>query len=93
MLYVLQHFLMLQHFKNQMDGEGLKDTDNSSVFSEVLAVMNHFSDELIKEICHSVMLEISAKSRAYRKDRSVYEVELSAKYSRVCESPYFEPPY
>jgi hypothetical protein len=75
--YVLfsQHFLMLHHFRSQMKTDVSESTTNLSVFSDILAVMNHFIDELIKEICLSVMLEISAKSRAYRKDRLVYEVE------------------
>lgn len=53
-----------------MNIDDAKD-DSSSVFSDLLAVLNHFMDELIQEICISVMLEISARSRSYRKDRFV----------------------
>ena len=67
---------MLHHFKTQISRNVSEEADNLSVFSDVLAVMNHFTDELTKTICISVMLEIRAKSRAYRKDRLVNEVGL-----------------
>lgn len=58
---------MLHHFKYQNNID--ENSDSISVFSDILSLMNHFSEELIKSICSSVMLEISAKSRPYRKDR------------------------
>lgn len=58
---------MLHHFKYQINSN--EDRNKISVFSDILALIHHFSDELVKEICTSVCLEISAKSRSYRKDR------------------------
>ncbi|XP_065221188.1 RAD50-interacting protein 1 [Planococcus citri] len=61
------HFILLHHFKMQTTAD--EDLIDASVFTEILALMNHFGEELIREICTSVTLEVSARSRPYRKDR------------------------
>lgn len=61
---------MLHYFKEQMNVEGSDQSD--SVFSDVLELINHFIESLTSEICSNVTLEISAKSRSYRRDRFVF---------------------
>ncbi|KAK7603639.1 hypothetical protein V9T40_003638 [Parthenolecanium corni] len=63
----LPHFLMLHHFKEQMNVE--RNDHNDSVFTDILELINHFIESLTREICSNVTLEISAKSRSYRRDR------------------------
>lgn len=60
---------MLHHFKEQMNVE--RNDHNDSVFTDILELINHFIESLTREICSNVTLEISAKSRSYRRDRFV----------------------
>lgn len=70
---------MLHHFKEQMNVEGSDQSD--SVFSSVLELINHLIESLTSEICSNITLEISAKSRSYRRDRFVF-AELT--FMRIC---------
>ena len=68
---------MLQHYKSQLETTGDEDITSmklatlkqGSVFDEALQLLHHLIDELLDVVCEAVMLEVKARSRAYRHDK------------------------
>lgn len=77
----LQHFLQLHFFKKQFEAVEIatdngvdvlgKETDEEegSVFDEAVALLQRLEKELVGEITNTVVLDVKAKSRAYRTDK------------------------
>ena len=62
----LTHFLQLQYYKAQYSGsEGMDGT----VFDNILGLLISMKDDRINKLCETVMLDIKAPSREYRKDK------------------------
>ncbi|XP_039289742.1 RAD50-interacting protein 1 [Nilaparvata lugens] len=71
------HFLMLQHYKCQLETVGKTDLtkvqvaamQHGSVFEGSIQLLNRIVDDLLDTVCEAVMLETKARSRGYRRDR------------------------
>lgn len=79
--YNLKHYLHLYHYKNQfeeVDSEKIRkenpvtpdpDMLYGTVFDDTMSLYKHMRIDLVNTICESVLHDVVARSRPYRKDR------------------------
>jgi hypothetical protein len=70
-----QHFLMLQHYKSQLECASVEmptleaaSLKQGTVFDNTRPLLQHLIQELVEVLCEAVMMEVKARSRPYRKD-------------------------
>lgn len=70
---MFQHFLQLQFYREQFESgsSGSSIALKGSVFDDALGLLERLVSDLLEDIVDYTLLDIKARTREYRKDRSV----------------------